>query len=116
MGAAIPLALSLALAIRDAIPGGEPPALSSSSDDAGGGTGEAEVEDDARESIVRMQVRTGSKAVADEVTPEDDVRSLSLRSLSAGIDPAPLLSSTAGPRPRVPVPDKEHGERRVVAL
>lgn len=116
MGAAIPLALSLALAIRDAIPGGEPPALSSSSDDAAGGQGEGEEEDDARESIVRMQVRTGSKTVADEVTPEDEVHSLSFRSLLLGLTRRPSLSSTAGPRPRVPVPDKEHGERRVVAL
>ncbi|GAA5923942.1 hypothetical protein JCM3775_005554 [Rhodotorula graminis] len=65
MGAAIPLALSLALAIRDAIPGGEPPAPASR--DAGGSDGEGE-----GESIVRMQVRTGSKTVSDEVTPLDE--------------------------------------------
>ena len=64
MGAAIPLALSLALAIRDAIPGGEPPAPVSR-----GGEGE-----DDGEGIVRMSVRTGSKTVSDEVTPLDEVR------------------------------------------
>ena len=64
MGAAIPLALSLALAIRDAVPGGEPPAPVSR-----GGEGE-----DDGEGIVRMSVRTGSKTVSDEVTPLDEVR------------------------------------------
>ncbi|GJN91138.1 hypothetical protein Rhopal_004156-T1 [Rhodotorula paludigena] len=63
MGAAIPLALSLALAIRDAIPGGEPPSAATASD-------EESAEQD--EGIVKMQVRTGSKVVSDEVTPDDE--------------------------------------------
>ncbi|GAA6057552.1 hypothetical protein JCM3770_000252 [Rhodotorula araucariae] len=63
MGAAIPLALSLAMAIRDALPGGEPASSSPASDSDDDGEGE---------SIVQMQVRTGSKTVADEVTPEDE--------------------------------------------
>ncbi|GAA6003087.1 hypothetical protein JCM10207_001978 [Rhodosporidiobolus poonsookiae] len=63
MGAAIPLALSLALAIRDAIPGGEPLSLSPTSEDEAGG---------AEDDVVRMEVRTGSKVVHDEVTPEDE--------------------------------------------
>ncbi|GAA6043628.1 hypothetical protein JCM8097_008298 [Rhodosporidiobolus ruineniae] len=65
MGAAIPLALSLALAIRDAIPGGEPSSLPGEDDSAD----EAEQEGDE---IVQMEVRTGSKVVKDEVTPDDE--------------------------------------------
>ncbi|GAA5844443.1 hypothetical protein JCM9279_006308 [Rhodotorula babjevae] len=70
MGAAIPLALSLALAIRDAIPGGEPPAPVPRS--GGAPDGEGEAEGDEGEGIVRMSVRTGSKTVSDEVTPLDE--------------------------------------------
>ncbi|BGP16898.1 hypothetical protein JCM10213_007343 [Rhodosporidiobolus nylandii] len=62
MGAAIPLALSLALAIRDALPGGEP-----SPSRAAGETG-----DDGEEELVKMKVTTGSKVVRDEITPEDE--------------------------------------------
>lgn len=65
MGAAIPLALSLALAIRDAIPGGEPHSTATASDV------ESDEQDDG---IVKMQVRTGSKVVSDEITPDDEVR------------------------------------------
>ncbi|GAA5971178.1 hypothetical protein JCM11641_004174 [Rhodosporidiobolus odoratus] len=61
MGAAIPLALSLALAIRDAIPGGQPTPPTAD------GTNPAQ-----QDEIVRMEVRTGSKVVKDEVTPDDD--------------------------------------------
>ncbi|GAA5826491.1 hypothetical protein JCM11251_002395 [Rhodosporidiobolus azoricus] len=63
MGAAIPLALTLALAVRDAIPGGEPARLPGGSDE------EAEA---GQEEVVKMEVRTGSKVVRDEITPEDD--------------------------------------------
>ncbi|GAA5900119.1 hypothetical protein JCM8208_002020 [Rhodotorula glutinis] len=66
MGAAIPFALSLALAIRDAIPGGAPPAPVPRDEDAPG-----DAHDDG-EGIVRMSVRTGSKTVSDEVTPLDE--------------------------------------------
>ena len=48
MGAAIPLALSVALAIRDAVPGGA--------------------------DTFRMQVKTGTTTVQDEITPADDAR------------------------------------------
>ncbi|KDE06146.1 hypothetical protein MVLG_03561 [Microbotryum lychnidis-dioicae p1A1 Lamole] len=51
MGAAIPLALSLGLAIRDALPGGS---------------------SDAEMSSVQMEVTTGSVEVSDEITPEDE--------------------------------------------
>lgn len=51
MGAAIPLALSLSMAIRDAIPGG------------GGDSNTA----------IKMEVRTGSIEVADEITPLKEV-------------------------------------------
>ena len=47
MGAAIPLALSIALAIRDAVPGGV--------------------------DAFHMDVRTGTSTVRDEITPEDEV-------------------------------------------
>ncbi|KAM0789200.1 hypothetical protein ACM66B_000045 [Microbotryomycetes sp. NB124-2] len=50
MGAAIPLALSLGLAIRDNLPGGG----------------------EGSDSVVEMHVRTGSCAVQDEITPEDE--------------------------------------------
>lgn len=67
MGAAIPVALSLALAIRDAVPGGE--------------AGEDEV------GAIAMVVRTGSFVVSDEITPDDEVRvvpfALSLSLLSS---------------------------------
>ncbi|BGP48907.1 Cell wall assembly regulator [Rhodotorula kratochvilovae] len=90
MGAAIPLALSLAMAIRDAIPGGEPSSSSSPDSDP---------EDDERneeESIVQMQVRTGSKTVADEVTPDDEDEDLVYQSRT---------KSTLHPRPaRLPSP------------
>jgi hypothetical protein len=59
MGAAIPLALSLALAIRDALPGGAP-----TSEGVAG--------------TVKMQVTTGTQIVSDEVTPDDEVRPCSL--------------------------------------
>ncbi|KAL8293786.1 hypothetical protein RQP46_000487 [Phenoliferia psychrophenolica] len=52
MGAAIPLALSLAMAIRDAVPGGTP--------------------DEDGDGAVKMEVRTGTFDVSDEITPEDD--------------------------------------------
>lgn len=68
MGAAIPLALSLALAIRDAIPGGEPASL------PGGGSGGDEEQEEGTGELVTMTVETGSKVVKDEVTPEDEVR------------------------------------------
>ncbi|GAA5872908.1 hypothetical protein JCM8547_003262 [Rhodosporidiobolus lusitaniae] len=64
MGAAIPLCLSLALAIRDAIPGGEPAALPGGDEAEGAAGGEGEV--------VMMEVRTGSKFVRDEITPDDE--------------------------------------------
>lgn len=52
MGAAIPLALSIALAIRDAVPGGA--------------------------DSFEMDVRTGTSTVRDEITPSDEVcRSIS---------------------------------------
>lgn len=47
IAAAMPMALSLALAIRDAVPGGP--------------------------NILDMEVKTGSVTVADEVTPDDEV-------------------------------------------
>lgn len=49
MGAAIPMALSLSLAIRDALSGGE--------------------ESDGNIQAVKMEVRTGSIDVGDEITP-----------------------------------------------
>lgn len=55
MGAAIPLALSLALAIRDALPGGSP-------------------NEQGEEGSVKMTTRTGSMVVPDEITPQDEVR------------------------------------------
>ncbi|BGP25286.1 hypothetical protein JCM10295v2_004209 [Rhodotorula toruloides] len=63
LGAAIPLCLSLALAIRDALPAGEPPGPFASS---------AEGADGADSGNVRMEVVTGSKIVHDEVTPADE--------------------------------------------
>lgn len=54
MGAAIPLALSLAMAIRDAVPGGIP--------------------DEDGDGAIKMDVRTGTFQVSDEITPADDVR------------------------------------------
>lgn len=51
MSAAMPMALSVAMAIRDAVPGG--------GDVAGG--------------AILLQVQTGSIAVADEITPDDEV-------------------------------------------
>ncbi|SCV69987.1 BQ2448_1381 [Microbotryum intermedium] len=51
MGAAIPLALSLGLAIRDALPGGS---------------------SDTQTSTVQMEVTTGSAKVFDEITPENE--------------------------------------------
>lgn len=65
VGAAIPLCLSLSLAIRDAIPGGEPDA------DEGAAAPGGEVNNS--EPLVRMDVRTGSKQVHDEITPDDEV-------------------------------------------
>ncbi|BGP32766.1 Cell wall assembly regulator [Rhodotorula toruloides] len=63
LGAAIPLCLSLALAIRDALPGGEPlDPFASSTDSA----------DSHDSGNVKMEVVTGSKVVHDEVTPEDE--------------------------------------------
>ncbi|POY75693.1 hypothetical protein BMF94_1316 [Rhodotorula taiwanensis] len=59
LGAAIPLCLSLALAIRDALPGGEPTT-----------TGSGAPEDEPP--LVQMEVRTGSKEVQDEITPDDE--------------------------------------------
>lgn len=53
MGAAIPLALSLALAIRDALPGGSP-------------------NEQGEEGSVKMTTRTGSMVVPDEITPQDE--------------------------------------------
>lgn len=55
MGAAIPLALSLGMAIRDALPGGA------------GDEGAAEAD------VVDMRVMTGTSVVADEVEPDDEV-------------------------------------------
>ncbi|GAA5873364.1 hypothetical protein JCM3774_000759 [Rhodotorula dairenensis] len=65
LGAAIPLCLSLALAIRDAIPGGEP---------SSGGEEERDEPSDAAVDapVVRMEVLTGSKDVHDEITPDDE--------------------------------------------
>lgn len=57
MGAAIPLALSLAMAIRDSLPGG---GVSSS------GSGKS--------SVISMKVVTGTTSVHDEITPDDEVR------------------------------------------
>ncbi|GAA5987801.1 hypothetical protein JCM10908_007221 [Rhodotorula pacifica] len=63
LGAAIPLCLSLALAIRDAIPGGEPLEDEHDTDKAAAGS---------EESVVKMEVMTGSKDVHDEITPDDE--------------------------------------------
>lgn len=68
LGAAIPLCLSLALAIRDAIPGGEP--TGDDSNDA-----EMNGQEDG-DPLVKMEVMTGSKDVHDEITPDDEVRLL----------------------------------------
>ncbi|GAA5896384.1 hypothetical protein JCM6882_001000 [Rhodosporidiobolus microsporus] len=65
MGAAIPLALTLALAVRDAVPGGEPARLP-------GASAEGADEGEEEGGVVRMEVRTGSKVVRDEITPEDE--------------------------------------------
>ncbi|KWU43998.1 hypothetical protein RHOSPDRAFT_34427 [Rhodotorula sp. JG-1b] len=64
LGAAIPLCLSLALAIRDAIPGGEPTGDEPSDAEMNGQEGEGP--------LVKMEVVTGSKDVHDEITPDDE--------------------------------------------
>ncbi|GAA5967135.1 hypothetical protein JCM8115_000936 [Rhodotorula mucilaginosa] len=64
LGAAIPLCLSLALAIRDAIPGGEP---------TGDDPNDAEMNgQEEEEPLVKLEVVTGSKDVHDEITPDDE--------------------------------------------
>lgn len=68
LGAAIPLCLSLALAIRDAIPGGEPTGDDSEDAEMNGQEGVGP--------LVKMEVMTGSKDVHDEITPDDEVRLL----------------------------------------
>ncbi|GAA5936710.1 uncharacterized protein JCM15063_001963 [Sporobolomyces koalae] len=83
MGAMIPTALSLALAIRDAVPGGS--AIVSDEDereeDIESEDGEYRPQDVDRETrrgkdstsgVFEMQVRTGTAVVGDEITPEDD--------------------------------------------
>ena len=92
MAATIPTALSLALAIRDAIPGGSPLDEDSRSsisgdddDDDLGDSGEEGQEKEGNDEgkrerkrgIFRMQVLTGTTVVGDEITPLDDVSSLS---------------------------------------
>jgi hypothetical protein len=92
MAATIPTALTLALAIRDAVPGGSPiDHASSSSDqdvsDSESDGGEYDPEQGNSESkgkskevetesggIFKMEIRTGTTIVGDEITPEDDVR------------------------------------------
>ncbi|KAI5480548.1 hypothetical protein MNV49_000244 [Pseudohyphozyma bogoriensis] len=54
MGAAIPLALSLSMAIRDALPGGTP--------------------QEGKEASVKLEIKTGTVDVPDEITPDDEVR------------------------------------------
>lgn len=72
LGAAIPLCLSLALAIRDAIPGGEP---------TGDDPNDAEMNgQEEEEPLVKLEVVTGSKDVHDEITPDDEVRLLTRHS------------------------------------
>ena len=68
LGAAIPLCLSLALAIRDAIPGGEPTGDEPSDAEMNGQEGKGP--------LVKLEVVTGSKDVHDEITPDDEVRVL----------------------------------------
>lgn len=95
MGATIPTALSLALAIRDAVPGGSPltndtgdedDILGSGSEDEGQGRiGRDEVGEGAGTrttgGIFKLEVRTGTTVVGDEITPEDDVSRSYLLSL-----------------------------------
>jgi len=97
MAATIPTALSLALAIRDAVPGGSPldegsqQSDSEYDDDEEGQDEMGDTEENAVEKgkggekekkkkrgIFRMDVSTGTAIVGDEITPVDDVRSLSL--------------------------------------
>lgn len=96
MGATIPTALSLALAIRDAVPGGSPlPNDTGDEDDIIGSGSEDEVQgrigrDEVKEGtgtrstggIFKLEVRTGTTVVGDEITPEDDVSRSDLLSLS----------------------------------
>ncbi|GAA5875193.1 hypothetical protein JCM1840_007277 [Sporobolomyces johnsonii] len=98
MGAAIPLALSLALAIRDAIPGG----ASSESDDDD--QEEEEERGPGQRELVKMDVTTGSTTVGDEITPDDDdadviyqSRQKSTVSVSLTLDPALATSVGLGP-------------------
>ena len=90
MAATIPTALSLALAIRDAIPGGSPldeasrSSISEDDDDDLGDSGEEGQEkegskrrEERKRGIFTMQVLTDTTVVGDEITPLDDVRSLS---------------------------------------
>ncbi|GAA5947588.1 hypothetical protein JCM3765_000987 [Sporobolomyces pararoseus] len=89
MGATISTALSLALAIREAVPGGSP-IVSSEEQDETGDTSDSESDggeyDPEKEKvkqatkprgvpsrgIFKMEVRTGTTVVGDEITPEDD--------------------------------------------
>lgn len=81
MGASIPTALTLSLAIRDAVPGGSPLAASvvdASVDDASDLDEETRDDETGRArgsaaGIFKMEVRTGTSVVGDEITPEDDV-------------------------------------------
>lgn len=90
LGAAIPLCLSLALAIRDALPGGEPPDPLASCEDP------ADSQDIGN---VKMDVVTGSKVVHDEVTPEDEVCCPFIAVHMS------LIITPSGRRPSLPVAD-----------
>ncbi|GAA5898278.1 uncharacterized protein JCM6883_000978 [Sporobolomyces salmoneus] len=87
MGATIPTALSLSLAIRDAVPGGSPLAPENddeedeSEEESDGGEYDPEKdkgkkgkgkEVQSKGGIFRLEVRTGTTIVGDEITPEDD--------------------------------------------
>lgn len=90
LGAAIPLCLSLALAIRDAIPGGELTEDDSNDAEMNG--------QEAGGSLVKMEVVTGSKDVHDEITPDDEVRLLT-RHCPRGAGEVAVSHSLSAPVP-----------------